>query len=77
MSFLNMEKNANFRLLYILLPDVHVFMDLGLTFKFQNGVNPAKYVSESNKMFFFIFYFFLRLLFFTLYSIMESWSGQC
>ena len=62
-----MEKNANFRLLYILLPDVHVFMDLGLTFKFQNGVNPAKYVSESNKMF--IFYFLFIFETFILYTL--------
>lgn len=63
-----MEMCANFRLFYSLLPDVCVivFMGLGSTFKFQNGVNRLNRSPKATKCFFF---FLLRLLFFTLFIL--------
>lgn len=63
-----MEMCANFRLFYSLLPDVCVivFMGLGSTFKFQNGVNRLNRSPKATKCFCF---FLLRLLFFTLFIL--------
>lgn len=65
-----MEMCANFRLFYSLLPDVCVivFMGLGSTFKFQNGVNRLNMSPKATKC---VFFFFTEtFILYTFYSIM-------